>query len=268
MSLSSEEITRYSRNILLNGVGKKGQEKLKSSVVSIVGLGGLGSPSALYLSAAGVGEIRIIDSDVVDLTNLQRQILYSTNSQNSSKARSAKLKLSELNDKIKITEVNTRITKSNIHEVLQGSHLVLEGSDNFETKFLVNDYCVLNSIPLLIAGILRFEGQVMGILPKRTACYRCTFLEMPEADSIPNCAEAGVLGSVAGIVGSIQATEALKYIIFGESELFGKILNCDFLSMELRKIERKRNKKCTVCGDTPKYIDLEHHEELDFNCKI
>ncbi len=268
MSLSSEELTRYSRNILLNGVGRKGQEKIKSSIVSIIGLGGLGSPTALYLSAAGVGELRIIDSDVVDLTNLQRQILYTTNSQNYSKAEVAQKKLTELNDKILIKQFNTRITKDNINEILQGSHLVLEGSDNFETKFLVNDFCVLNSLPLLVAGILRFEGQVLGIIPNQTACYRCTFPEMPGADSIPNCAEAGVLGSVAGIVGSIQATEALKYLVFGESEIFGKILNCDFYNLEIRKIQRKRNKNCPICGDTKKYFTLEHHGEIDRNCKI
>ena len=267
MPFSAKELTRYSRNILLEGVGKKGQEKLKDSVISIVGLGGLGSPSALYLASAGVGEIRLIDSDTVDLTNLQRQILYTTSSEGKSKAEKTKARLQELNPEIKLIPHNTRITKENISEILDGSDLLLEGSDNFETKFLVNDYAVLTNTPLLVAGILRFEGQIMGI-HKNTPCYRCTFSELPDSSQIPNCAEAGVLGSVAGVVGSLQATEALKYLIFGESELFGKILVCDFLKLDIRKIQRKKNKSCPICGTSPKYTNLDHHSISDRICEI
>ena len=265
--LSNLEITRYSRNMLLQGVGKKGQIQLKNSIVSIIGAGGLGSVVSLYLAAGGVGEIRIFDSDTLDLTNLQRQILYDTDDIGRAKSQLSRDRLRALNPEINIREMEVRITKENIGEFLQSSHLVLEGSDNFETKFLVNDYCVLNSIPLIIAGILRFEGQVLGI-QKNTPCYRCTFLEPPEADSVPNCAEAGVLGSVAGVVGSIQASEALKYLLFGTSELFGKILFCNLLTMDFRKIERQKNKNCPLCGINPIYQDLSHHHTEMGSCDL
>jgi adenylyltransferase/sulfurtransferase len=267
MPFSGKELTRYSRNILLSGVGTKGQQTLKNSIVSIIGLGGLGSPAALYLAAAGVGELRLFDSDTVDLTNLQRQILYTTESEGHPKYDVAKEQLGKLNGEIKVHASNTRITKDTIHTSLEGSHLILEGSDNFETKFLVNDYSVLTNTPLLVAGILRFEGQLMGI-HRNTPCYRCTFPELPNSSQIPNCAEAGVLGSVAGVVGSLQATEALKYLIFGESELFGKILVCDFLKMDIRKIQRKKNKSCPICSASPKYTNLEHHSISDRICEI
>jgi molybdopterin-synthase adenylyltransferase len=268
MNLSARELTRYSRNILLNGVGTKGQTSLKNSVVSILGLGGLGSPAALYLSAAGVGEIRLIDSDTVDLTNLQRQILYKTSSQGNPKTEEALSALQPLNEEIRLVPHNLRVTKENIHSILDGSDLILEGSDNFETKFLINDYAVLNKIPLVLGGILRFEGQVMGISSPHTPCYRCTFPEIPDSSTIPNCAEAGVLGSVAGVVGSLLATEALKFLIFGSSELFGKILVCDFYSMDLRKISRKKNRTCPLCGENPKWRDLGHHGLHSGECGV
>lgn len=255
--LSSQEITRYSRNILLSEVGRKGQEKLKSSVVTVVGAGGLGSPVLYYLAAAGVGEIRIIDSDKVDLTNLQRQILYGTNSINKSKAVEASEVVTNLNSNIKITTFNERLSASNISEIFTGSHLIIEGSDNFETKFLVNDACFFLNIPLVIAGILRFEGQVIGVKPRITACYRCIFHSPPDADSVPNCAEAGVIGSVAGLVGSIQATESIKFLLGVEQGLFGSILSIDAKSMEFRKIPVHNNKNCPLCGQSPSIHQIE-----------
>ena len=255
--LSSSEITRYSRNILLTEVGRKGQERLKDSVVTVVGAGGLGSPALYYLAAAGVGEIRIIDSDKVDLTNLQRQILYSTSSVNKSKVEEAEHVISSLNSNIKIVLHNERLTASNIENIFKGSNLVLEGSDNFETKFLVNDACHFFNIPLVIAGILRFEGQVIGILPNKTACYRCIFNSPPDADSVPNCAEAGVIGSVAGLVGSIQATESIKFLLGLEQGLFGSILSVESKSMEFRKIQIPKNKSCPLCGDNPSITQVE-----------
>ncbi|MBK8394562.1 MAG: HesA/MoeB/ThiF family protein [Leptospiraceae bacterium] len=255
--LSSPEITRYSRNILLSEVGRKGQEKLKESIVTVVGAGGLGSPVLYYLAAAGVGEIRIIDSDKVDLTNLQRQILYNTTSLNKSKVLEAEQILTNLNSNIKIVTYNERLTASNIVKIFSGSNLILEGSDNFETKFLVNDACHFLKIPLIIAGILRFEGQVIGVIPNTTACYRCIFQSPPDAESVPNCAEAGVIGSVAGLVGSIQATESIKYLLGIDQGLFGSILSIDTKSMEFRKIQVLKNKICPLCGDNPSITQIE-----------
>lgn len=249
--LTTQELTRYSRNILLSEVGRKGQEKLKNSIVTVVGAGGLGSPALYYLAAAGVGEIRIVDSDKVDLTNLQRQILYSGESLNKNKAEEAESVIKNLNSNIKIVSYQERLKASNIEEIFHGSHLILEGSDNFETKFLVNDAAFLMNIPLIIAGILRFEGQVLGIRPKQTSCYRCIFHSPPDADSVPNCAEAGVIGSVAGLIGSIQATESIKFLLGLEEGLFGSILSVDARSMEFRKISIPRNKACPLCGESP-----------------
>lgn len=255
--LSALELTRYSRNILLSEVGRKGQEKLKESVVTVVGAGGLGSPALYYLAAAGVGEIRIIDSDKVDLTNLQRQILYGIGSVNKPKSEEAEKVISNLNSNIKILSHNERLSASNIESIIQGSHLVLEGSDNFETKFLVNDACHFLKIPVIIAGILRFEGQVIGINPNSTSCYRCIFHSPPDADSVPNCAEAGVIGSVAGLVGSIQATESIKFLLGLEQGLFGSILSVDTKAMEFRKISIPKNKSCPLCGENPSITKIE-----------
>jgi molybdopterin-synthase adenylyltransferase len=254
--LSSKEKTRYSRNIFLNGIGLKGQETLKQSKVTIVGAGGLGSPIALYLASAGVGSIRLIDYDKVDLTNLQRQILFETDSIGKNKTDEAKYRLERLNSEIKIDVITERLGIDNISNLFIGSDLVLEGSDNFYTKFLVNDSCVLMGIPLIIGGVLRFEGQIIGVT-KSTSCYRCTFEELPENENIPNCAEAGVLGSVPGVIGSLMATEALKYLLFKDTEIFGKILLVDLLNLDFRKIKRKRNTNCKCCGEI-KFQNLEH----------
>ena len=255
--LSTSELTRYSRNILLSEVGRKGQEKLKDSMVTVIGAGGLGSPVLYYLAAAGVGAIQIIDSDKVDLTNLQRQILYNTSSVNKDKAEEAESVLRSLNPNLSILSQNARLTASNIEGIFQGSNLIIEGSDNFETKFLVNDACHFLSIPLILAGILRFEGQVIGILPKQTSCYRCIFHSPPDADSVPNCGEAGVIGSVAGIIGSIQATESIKFLLGQEQGIFGSILSVDAKTMEFRKISIPKNKACPLCGDNPSITKIE-----------
>lgn len=265
--LQTHELTRYSRNILLEGVGRRGQEKLKSSKIGIVGMGGLGSPSAFYLASAGVGEIHLIDFDTIDLTNLQRQILYKEADINKNKAEVSKKRLLELNPNLKIVSHTGMLQSGNIFEILGTMDLILEGSDNFETKFLVNDFAYLEKIPLIIAGILRFEGQIMGV-DSETSCYRCTFPEPPNPLLVPNCAEAGVLGSVAGVLGSMQASEALKFLIFGGSELFGKILQCDLMNMEFRKIRRKKNPNCPLCGEKKIYTDLNHHNNNTRQCAI
>jgi molybdopterin-synthase adenylyltransferase len=248
--LTSKEVSRYSRNILLSSVGRKGQEKLKSSIVTVVGAGGLGSPTLLYLAAAGVGEIRIIDSDQVDLTNLQRQILFTEESITEPKVYEARKQLQKLNPNIEIKTYFERLVPENIKTIFENSNLVIEGSDNFETKFLVNDACYFLNIPILIAGIFQFEGQVMGIKPKKTQCYRCVFHSMPE-EYIPNCSDVGVLGSMAGIIGSILATESIKHLLSLDDSIFKNLLSFDSMSLEMRKISLKKNKNCPLCGSTP-----------------
>ncbi|MBE7413530.1 MAG: molybdopterin-synthase adenylyltransferase MoeB [Leptospiraceae bacterium] len=264
-TLSKEEITRYSRNILLNEVGKKGQEKLKNSTVTVMGAGGLGSPALFYLAACGIGNIRIIDSDILDLTNLQRQILHRTENISKLKTDSAEETLHSLNPWINIKKFSFRGKADNILSIIEGSDIVLEGSDNFETKFLINDACYFLKIPLIIGGILRFEGQLIGILPDSTPCYRCIFHSPPPPDEIPSCAEAGVIGGVAGVIGSLQATEAIKFILkIEESRVFGKILNYDAKSLDFRKISINKNPNCPLCGKNPLITEL--HDSVSRVC--
>ncbi|TGK12022.1 HesA/MoeB/ThiF family protein [Leptospira fletcheri] len=250
--LSPEELSRYSRNILLDEVRRAGQEKLKSSKICIVGAGGLGSPALFYLSAAGVGNITIIDSDEVDTTNLQRQILYRHSDIGAKKAETASRNSRELNPFVQIASHAVRLSSENADSLLQGFDLVLEGSDNFGTKFLVNDSCVRSKIPFLTAGVLRFEGMVMGVRPGVDACFRCVFESEPPPESVPSCSEAGVIGSVAGLIGSIQATEAIKFLLefpnVQESGLFGNMIQVETKNMEFRKIRLERRLDCPCCG--------------------
>ncbi|MDX1960786.1 MAG: HesA/MoeB/ThiF family protein [Leptospiraceae bacterium] len=261
-----KELTRYSRNIFLDEIGRVGQELLKKARVGIIGTGGLGSPVLLYLAASGVGNITLIDSDVVELTNLQRQILFNTKDLKKSKSKTAHLRLSELNPEINIVSHETRLCRTNIQELLSGHDIILEGSDNFETKFLVNDFCFFQKIPLIVAGILRFDGQVLGILPETGFCYRCIFPEIPSSGLIPSCAEAGVLGSVAGVIGSLQATECLKFLIGAKETIMGKLLQVDLRQIEFRKLLIKKNPNCKLCGENRTIMDLSIHPEFDVNC--
>lgn len=247
--LSPREITRYSRNILLSEVGKKGQEKLSASKITVIGAGGLGSPTLFYLAATGVGEIRIVDSDKVDLTNLQRQILFKESSIGKFKSEEAVKILSELNPNLKLISIPERISEKNYEEILFGSDLVIEGSDNFETKFLVNDACYFLNIPLLIGGIFQFEGQIIGSQNKYH-CYRCIFDKIP-SESIPNCSEAGVIGSVAGIIGSILATESIKFLLSKDDSIFKNIFTMNSINLDFRKIPFQKNPNCCLCGNNP-----------------
>ena len=242
---TSSELSRYSRNILL--IGKENQEKLKNSIVSVVGAGGLGSPVLCYLAAAGVGEIRIADSDSVDITNLQRQILYNTNSIKKSKSDRAKEKLENLNPNLKIISFPHRLNRDNIYTFIENSNVVIEGSDNFGTKFLTHDACYFKKIPWIIGGILRFDGQVISGVPDRDACYRCIFNSPPPDGKIPTCSEAGVLGSLAGIIDSIQATVAIQFLI--QIDQIGHVMSFDSINMELRKRKVKKNIHCPICGE-------------------
>jgi len=253
---TQDQIVRYSRQIVLPEVGGRGQKKLMGSSVLVIGAGGLGSPAALYLAAAGVGKIGLIDNDRVDLSNLQRQIIHTTNDIGKPKIESAKEKLLEINPEVEVVTYNERLTADNVFDVFDGWDIVLDGSDNFPTKFLANDACVLKKIPLSHGGILRFIGMVTTILPGKGPCYRCLTPEAPPPGMIPTCQEAGVLGVLPGVVGSIQATEVVKYLLGIGKLLVGKILLFDALEILFEEFELKRDPNCPACGDRPLITDL------------
>lgn len=250
--LSNEEINRYDRQIILQQIGIDGQRKLKNAKILIIGAGGLGSSVALYLAGAGVGTIGIVDANNVSISNLQRQIIHNTENIDLNKAESAKVALQKLNDKITVKAYPYFLTAENAERIISEYDFIIDATDNFETKFLINDTCVLLKKPFCHAGIMRFEGQVMTYVPKEYPCYRCIFEEIPESETIPNCSQAGIIGAVAGIVGSIQALEAIKYILGIGELLTGKIFIIDGLSLKTRIAEFPvKNKNCKVCGETP-----------------
>ena len=248
--LDAEEVTRYDRQIILPQIGSEGQKKLKSSSVLIVGAGGLGSPAALYLAGAGVGTIGIMGGDTVSVSNLQRQMIHNMETECVNKAESAKLSLQKLNDRIEIRAYPHALTADNAEEIISKYDFIIDAADNFETKFLINDACVLLEKAFCHAGILQFEGQVMTYVPGNNPCYRCVFEEIPESGSIPNCSQAGIIGAVAGIIGSIQALEAVKYLLGAGELLTGKIFVLDGLSMRTRIVRfSSKNESCKVCGN-------------------
>ncbi len=249
-------IERYSRHILLREVGGKGQKKLLSSRVLIIGAGGLGAPAALYLAAAGVGAIGIADSDVVELSNLQRQVIHTTADIGRPKVESAREKMAAINPDVHIHEYRQWIDASNINEIIANYDFIIDGADNFATKYLVNDACVLAGKAYSHGGILQFFGQTFTILPGRSACYRCLFPEPPPKDAIPTCSQAGVLGVLPGVIGSIQATEAIKYLLGIGTLLTDRILTYDAADMEFRTIEFRKNSNCPLCGDNPTIAEL------------
>lgn len=253
---TQDQIVRYSRQIILKEVGGKGQRKLLNSKVLIVGAGGLGSPAAFYLAAAGVGKLGLIDCDRVDLSNLQRQILHSTKDIDRPKVESAKETLTKLNPDVEVVTYNTRLDPENVLKVVKDWDFVVDGSDNFSTKFLVNDACVLKGVPFSHAGVLRFVGMTTTILPRKGPCYRCLTPEAPPPGMIPTCQESGVLGAVPGIIGTIQASEALKYMLGAGELLVGRILFFDASSMRFEEFELQRSASCPVCGERPLITDL------------
>ncbi|MBI4598032.1 MAG: HesA/MoeB/ThiF family protein [Candidatus Omnitrophica bacterium] len=256
MGLSKEQIARYSRQLILPEVGVKGQERLKESSVLIVGAGGLGSPAALYLAAAGVGTIGIVDEEAVAIGNLHRQILYRTDEVGWPKSLTAQGRLTRLNSEITVRAIQGRLTAANATELVCSAHIVLDGSDNFATRYLVNDACVLQRKPLIYGGVVRLDGQVLAILPKQSACFRCVFPEPPQGGDIPNCQEAGVLGSCAGVIGTVMAHEALKLLLgFGEA-LTDRLLVFDGRTSRFRETPVRRNPQCAVCGDHPTITDI------------
>ena len=260
MGLTEEQIERYSRHILLEQVGGVGQEKLLSSKVLIVGAGGLGSPAALYLAAAGVGTIGIIDADKVDLTNLQRQIIHHTSDIGVEKVKSAENKMRAINPEVTVKTYHQPAKADNIREIIREYDFVIDGTDNFPAKFLINDACYFEKIPFSHAGILKFYGQLITVLPGETTCYRCIFNAPPPAGAVPSCSQAGVLGVLAGVIGSLQATEAIKYLLGLGRLLTDTLLTYDALEMEFRAVKLNRNPNCPLCGEDPQITELKDEE--------
>jgi molybdopterin-synthase adenylyltransferase len=246
MQLTEDQIGRYRRNILLQGVGEDGQEKICLGKVLIVGAGGLGSAAALYCAAAGVGVIGIIDHDRVELSNLQRQILHTVKSIGQWKASSAQRAIVALNDSIRVDVFHEKLSADTAEAVLRNYDFVIDCTDNFQSKFFINDACVDHGLPFSHAGVLEFYGQTMTVLPGQSACYRCVFQNMPSNYVL---APGGILGSVAGIVGAIQATEAVKYLTQRGELLTDTLLTVDALTMEYRKVKLRRRKGCAACGN-------------------
>lgn len=248
--LSADERARYSRHLLLPEIGSAGQEKLKAARVLVVGAGGLGSPASLYLAAAGIGTLGVIDHDRVELSNLQRQVLFATASVGSSKASAARERLLALNPEIVVQAHDLELRADNAIRIIEQYDLVIDGSDRLATRYLVNDVCVLLRKPLVSAAIHRFEGQAMSYVPSQGPCYRCLFPR--SADGVaPNCAEAGVLGVLPGILGALQATEALKLVVGIGTPLLGRLLSFDALAMSWQEFRFARRADCAVCGDAP-----------------
>ncbi len=246
--LTEERIRRYSRHIILPELGGKGQKKLLASSVLIVGAGGLGSPAALYLAAAGVGRIGIVDGDRVELSNLHRQIIHFTKDIGKPKTLSACEKITTLNPDVKVETYDLRIDEKNIMDIIDGYDVIAEGSDNIPTKLLVNDASILSGKPLVIAAVVRLFGHVMTVLPGRSACYRCLIPSPPPEGAVPTCQEAGILGPVAGIAGLIQAAEVIKVILSIGDFLIDRILFIDAFYLSFSEIKIKRNSSCPVCG--------------------
>ena len=262
MKLTEGQIERYSRQIILSDIGGKGQEKLLNAKVLMVGAGGLGSPAALYLAAAGIGKIGIVDSDKLELNNLQRQILHSTKDVGRPKVESARDRLLGLNPDVEVIPYNIRISSENILDIIKDYDIVVDGSDNFPTRYLVNDACVLSGKPLSHGGIFRFDGQAMMIIPHKSACYRCLFPEPPPAGLVPSCQEAGILGVVAGVIGIIQANEVLKYVLGIGELLEGRLLIFNALNSSFRQVKVPKDPNCPVCGNKPTITKLIDYKQF------
>src|SRR6201999_109903 len=261
MDLNNEEIRRYSRHLILPEVGMAGQKKIRSTSVLCIGAGGLGSPIAMYLAAAGIGKIGIVDFDTVDFSNLQRQIIHTTADVGRSKAESAKETIEQINPNVEVVIHNTRLTSENALEIIAQYDIVVDGTDNFPTRYLTNDACVLLKKPNVYGSIFRFEGQASVFAPHLGGpCYRCLYPEPPPPGMVPSCAEGGVLGVLPGIIGCIQATEILKLAIGKGTPLIGRLLLFNALDMKFRELKLRRDTQCPICGNIPTIKELIDYE--------
>jgi molybdopterin/thiamine biosynthesis adenylyltransferase/rhodanese-related sulfurtransferase len=262
-ALSNEEIRRYSRHLIMPEVGMAGQRKLKAGSVLLIGTGGLGSPLALYLAAAGVGHIGLVDFDVVDESNLQRQIVHGTATLGVAKTESAKARLRDLNPAVEVTTYETQITSANALELMRPYDVVVDGTDNFPTRYLTNDAAVMLGKPNIYGSIFRFEGQATVFSPKDGGpCYRCLYPEPPPPGLVPSCAEGGVLGVLPGVIGTIQATEAIKLLTGIGENLIGRLMLYDALAMRFRELKLRRDPACPVCGEHPTVTELIDYEQF------
>ena len=260
--LTTDDLLRYSRHLILPEVGSEGQRRLKAARVLCVGTGGLGSPLAFYLAAAGVGTLGLVDFDVVDASNLQRQIIHSTKDIGRKKLDSAEEKLKALNPALNVVKHETMLNSANALEILKGYDIVADGTDNFPTRYLVNDACVLLGKPNVYGSIFRFEGQASVFATEEGPCYRCLYPEPPPPGLVPSCAEGGVLGILPGLVGVIQATEVIKLILAKGSSLVGRLLLVDALNMRFRELKLRKNPECPVCGDNPTVTELIDYQQF------
>ena len=262
MAFTNEQLERYSRHIILKEIGVKGQKKLMNAKVLIIRAGGLGAPAALYLTAAGVGTIGIVDAEAVDLSNLQRQVIHTTADIGRRKVDSAADTMRRINPEVEVRTYDTFVSSANIAEMIREYDFVLDGTDNFPAKFLINDACVMEKKPFSHAGIIRFKGQLTTVIPGVSPCYRCIFKNPPPKDAVPTCKQAGVIGAMGGVIGSLQAMEAVKYLTGAGDLLAGYLLTFDALTMEFRRIKLPpRGKGCAVCSDTPSITTLIDYEQ-------
>jgi molybdopterin/thiamine biosynthesis adenylyltransferase len=265
---SEDQIERYSRHIILKEVGGRGQLRLLQGKVLIIGAGGLGSPVALYLAAAGVGTIGIADADVVAISNLQRQVIHATPDLGKPKVDSAREKMEAINPDVKVVTHQVWISAENIMDIIRDYDFIIDGTDNFAAKFLINDACVMAGKPYSHGGVLHFIGQTMTVIPGESACYRCIFPEPPPLNAIPTCSQAGVIGVLPGVVGTIQATEAIKYLLGVGKLLTGRLLVYDAEGMDFYASPIARQKKCPLCGENPTILELRDEEGARNVCEI
>jgi adenylyltransferase/sulfurtransferase len=261
-TLSQQEVARYSRHLIMPEVGVDGQKRLKAASVLLVGAGGLGSPLALYLAAAGVGRLGLVDFDVVDFRNLQRQVLHGTSDVGRPKLQSARDRIAAINPEVRVDLYETHLTSANAFDLIRPYDLVIDGTDNFPTRYLVNDACVLLGRPNVYGSIFRFEGQASVFYPGKGPCYRCLYPEPPPPGEVPSCAEGGVLGILPGLIGCIQATEGVKLLLGRGKPLIGRLLLYDALQMTFREFKVRRNPQCPVCGDQPTVTKLIDYEQF------
>ncbi|MDF2440350.1 MAG: sulfur-carrier protein adenylyltransferase/sulfurtransferase [Abditibacteriota bacterium] len=263
--MTNEQVMRYGRHLIMPEMGVQGQEKLIASKILMVGAGGLGSPSALYLAASGVGEMTIIDPDVVDLSNLQRQILHSTSSVGMPKVESAAARIKEVNPNVKVNAIQDQLSNDNVRQLVRECDIVVDGTDNFQTRYMVNDACIFEKKLNVYGSIFRFDGQSTVFCAEDGPCYRCLYPEAPPPGMVPSCAEGGVLGILPGIVGVVQATEAIKILIGKGNPLIGRLMLYDALAMKFRELKIRKDPNCPVCGPNPTITEL---QDYDYFCGI